>query len=103
MIPACKFLHSLNITHRDIKPENIYMVSQKPYSQIKLADVWLAKVTHSNTQMKTVCGTYHYLAPEVFRSNNRRAFDKSVDFWSCGNLFFVMLGGQLSFQGEDLE
>lgn len=58
---AIEYIHSFNFIHRDIKPENILLNNK---DQVKLCDFgWSAKL---NNQRKTFCGTYEYMAPEIF-------------------------------------
>ena len=56
-----------NISHRDLKLENLLL--QRPASEhevpaVKIADFGLAKKM-AESQMRTICGTPQYVAPEV--------------------------------------
>ena len=71
--------------HRDLKPENIFVETRDPL-QIKLADFGLAK---EELSLKTICGTYTYLAPEVAQYSlsarvPNEKYTNSVDIWSVG-------------------
>ena len=62
------------------------------------------KLDASLTRMKTRCGTFCYLAPEILSSTlisdpslKRKGYSNSVDCWSMGVLLFAMLTGTLPF------
>lgn len=55
-----EYLHENNVMYRDLKPENI-LVDKSGY--LKVIDFGLSKKVYSKTY--TVCGTPHYIAPEV--------------------------------------
>ena len=59
--------HCSNISHRDLKLENLLL--QRPATEnevpaVKIADFGLAKKM-AESQMRTICGTPQYVAPEV--------------------------------------
>ncbi|KAK4980804.1 hypothetical protein LTR28_000787 [Elasticomyces elasticus] len=85
-LQAIDYLHSQGIAHRDIKPANILVVSRPPFS-IKLTDFGLAKDVSA---LATVCGTYQYAAPEVWRGSG---YTSAVDIWSFGVVIFEYLYG----------
>ena len=45
--------------------------------------------------MDTVCGTHHYLAPELVKCDRGEieAYDKAVDVWGIGLIAYIMLFG----------
>ena len=80
--------------YRDLKPENILMDSG---GHIRLTDFGLSKILkEEEDKTYTICGTPQYLAPEVLK-NKDIGYDKSVDWWSLGCLFYEMLTGFLPF------
>lgn len=83
---ALEYLHSRGVVHRDLKPENILVESRFPLS-IKLADFGLA---NDRPDLKTVCGTYRYTAPEVYLGSQYTA---SVDLWSLGVIILQYIYG----------
>ncbi|TPX58202.1 hypothetical protein PhCBS80983_g03296 [Powellomyces hirtus] len=98
---AVKYLHDLDITHRDIKPENLLMESPEPCSRLLVSDFGLAKMLGTSLErMRTKCGTFTYLAPEVLNSSTTGGYSKCVDCWSLGVVLFTMLSGYLPF-GND--
>ena len=76
LLEAVQHIHSLGVIHRDIKPENILM---KGDGGILLADFGLAEVRASKKDgWSASCGTYGYIAPEVFYINlNRQGMSES--------------------------
>ena len=93
IILALEFLHQNNVIYRDLKPENILMDSN---GHIKISDFGLSKILeNSKDKAYTLCGTLQYLAPEILKS---RGYDKSVDWWSLGCIFYEMLTGKLPFR-----
>ena len=74
------------MAHRDLKPENILIESRSPLS-IKLANFGLA---NDKPDLKTVCGTQRYAAPEVYLGSNYTA---SVDMWSLGVIILQFIYG----------
>ncbi len=49
--------------HRDLKPENILLDSS---NNIKLSDFGWSAVFWDDEYRETMCGTYEYMAPEIF-------------------------------------
>lgn len=77
--------------------------------EVKIADFGLAKVVMEWDVRSTPCGTSFYIAPEVIRGieeqgakplcTNQRLV-KSVDVWSAGVVFYVLLCGRPPFHGQ---
>ena len=93
LILAIEFLHENNVIYRDLKPENILMNSE---GHIKISDFGLSKkLENQKDKAYTLCGTLQYLAPEILKN---KGYDKSVDWWSLGCIYFEMLTGNLPFK-----
>ncbi|KAJ7634066.1 kinase-like domain-containing protein [Mycena polygramma] len=91
---AMAHLHAHGITHRDLKPENILLRDNndlKPY--IKVCDFGLADIqTDLGTLsvMKSECGTYPFVAPEMF-DRPPPGYNYLVDSFSAGVILFTLL------------
>lgn len=97
---AVKYLHDQGITHRDIKPENILLNNNDSYPLVKVTDFGLSKII-VNSEMKTVCGTPLYLAPEILLTRGNSTYTKQIDVWSLGVLLYVLLSGSSPFNDDD--
>jgi ribosomal protein S6 kinase beta len=91
MVLALEFLHNMGVVHRDLKPENVLL---RPNGHICITDFGLAKELGDNSQVRTLCGTSEYMAPEMLMRNG---YTKAVDWWSLGALFYEMLAGKPPF------
>ena len=76
-----------------VKPENIILDSE---GHIRISDFGLSKILENpRDKAYTLCGTLKYLAPEILKN---KGYDKSVDWWSLGCIFYEMLMGCLPFK-----
>ncbi|CAH2003894.1 unnamed protein product [Acanthoscelides obtectus] len=100
IVLAIQYLHKSGVTHRDVKPGNVLLASDDPYTLIKLTDFGLSSVTEGYDLMKTMCGTWHYIAPEII-DQNIIEYDKQVDVWSMGVVLYYMLSKTLPFYSDD--
>lgn len=86
-------LHSKGIMYRDLKPENILFKE----GEIKIGDFGTASFEErSNNHM----GTKEYMAPEMYFLNEESDYDKQVDIWSLGIIFYEMLFGCTPCDGD---
>ncbi|KAE9968652.1 hypothetical protein EG328_007338 [Venturia inaequalis] len=84
-LAALEYLHGRKppVVHRDIKSDNILVQSRAPM-HIKVSDFGLSKAGDS---LHTLCGTYLYLAPEIFALQGlgeKGSYTAAVDIWSLG-------------------
>lgn len=95
-----QYLHGLRITHRDLKPENLLYYHSGAESKILITDFGLAHSGNKNGDwtMRTLCGTPHYIAPEVLL---RQPYTSAVDMWALGVITYVLLSGFLPFDDEN--
>ena len=120
LILAIESIHNLDCIHRDIKPDNILIDKN---GHIKLSDFGLAKISdklyekedekyknflqnknnEKNQKMAhnknfSCVGTAYYVAPEVLKKSG---YDKDIDWWSVGVIFFEMLVGYAPFCSKE--
>lgn len=100
MCHAVKYLHAKGITHRDLKPDNILLLDGNEDTLLKVSDFGLSKFVHTDSVMRTLCGTPLYVAPEVLMTGGRGTYTNKVDIWSLGVVLFTMLSGTLPFSDE---
>ncbi|KAK9084443.1 hypothetical protein Scep_030914 [Stephania cephalantha] len=100
LIDAVSYCHDKDIYHRDLKLENILV---DPTGTIKISDFGLsASADHFKNDglLHTICGSPHYVAPEVFSCKGYNG--ASADLWSCGVILYVLLTGYLPFCDRNL-
>ncbi|CAH2222989.1 serine threonine- kinase N2 [Pelobates cultripes] len=98
VVLGLEYLHEQNIVHRDLKLENI-VLDERGFA--KITDYGLSKEGIGyGDRTNSICGTPNYLAPEMAK---RKTYTRSVDWWSFGVVIYVMLTGNLPFEGRDIE
>lgn len=99
ILAALLYCHRINIHHRDLKPENILL--DRDTMTIKLVDFGMAALQPQGKKLTTPCGSPHYAAPEVIRT---QSYDGGkADVWSCGVILYVLLTGTppFNYSGDD--
>ncbi|KAH0602287.1 uncharacterized protein H6S33_009831 [Morchella sextelata] len=98
LLTALKIMHSKNFCHRDLKPQNILVASISPI-KVKVADFGVTKQASDSTQLRTVVGTWGYMAPEVlgFSDAETSGYTSSADIWSLGSLLHFMFTNEVPF------
>ena len=101
LLLAISYMHEQNIAHRDIKPENILLAPEETTVpgklNLKLTDFGFACFYRPERGLSQVLGSPLYMAPEIVREER---YDKSVDIWSVGVIFYELLFGMKPF-GHD--
>eukprot|EP00892_Ulva_mutabilis_P006189 jgi/Ulvmu1/3942/UM018_0165.1 len=103
LLEGVRYCHSLGVVHRDLKLENLLLEEEHDLSRIRIVDFGLAKGHfHKRAMaMDTVCGTPHYVAPEVIIGGRDVRYGPEVDLWSCGVILFILLSGEPPFYAEN--
>lgn len=96
VIAAVAHAHTHNIIHRDIKPQNILV---KDDGSVKIADFGIAMAMDATqlTQVDSVMGSVHYMAPECARGESASV---QSDVYALGVVFYELLSGQVPFAAE---
>jgi len=93
-LQAC---HEHGIVHRDLKPENIRVC---PDGTVRIMDFGICRNVNEKTITSSdgFLGTVAYMSPEQIE--DPRKVDHRSDLFSLGAMFYVMLTGRSSAQGQ---
>ena len=96
---ALAAIHSRGIVHRDLKLSNLFLVRGRG-TAVKLIDFGVVKPQgrdEFDTEVGTILGTPHYMAPEQARGVS---VDARADVYSLGSVLFRLLTGRNVFETE---
>lgn len=97
ILSALEYIHNLGVVHRDVKAENFLFKDKSANSPIKMIDFGMSAKITEGQKLNEVCGSPHYLAPELLRKN----YDSQADMWALGVLIYLMLYGKYPFDGKE--
>jgi calcium-dependent protein kinase len=80
--------------------ENIMLKVKGDLNSVTIIDFGLTKTIAPGEKLAETMGTLAFIAPEVI---SRNPYDKAVDVWSIGVVFYYLLSGKLPFYAETEE
>lgn len=95
-----EYINNYGAIHRDIKMENIMLKVKGDLNSVTIIDFGLTKTIAPGEKLAETMGTLAFIAPEVI---SRNPYDKAVDVWSIGVVFYYLLSGKLPFYAETEE
>lgn len=98
ILEALIYLHDQNIAHLDIKPQNLLLTESLPKGSIKLCDFGISRRISKDCEIREICGTPDYVAPEILSYD---PISLATDMWSLGVLTYVLLSGYSPFGSEN--
>eukprot|EP00397_Hematodinium_sp_SG-2012_P003366 GEMP01003374.1.p1 GENE.GEMP01003374.1~~GEMP01003374.1.p1 ORF type:complete len:859 (+),score=161.73 GEMP01003374.1:57-2579(+) len=99
MLCGLHYIHNLDIVHRDVKAENFLFHTKDISAPLRLIDFGMAKRLVPGEYFTSLCGSPHYLSPELVGQR----YQESTDLWSFGVLMYLMLYGRYPFDGNSPE
>ncbi|CAD8096047.1 unnamed protein product [Paramecium sonneborni] len=102
LVKAIQEFHRFGTFHRNLKPIHFVFCENLNNEQVlKLFDFGLAQLqTDKELDKSLELGSIEYLAPEIM---NDEYYDKQVDVWSLGVIWYEMLTGEIIIQNNNNE
>jgi len=97
MLAAIAYIHTKSIMHRDIKAENFLLSDKSPTSVVKMIDFGMAVKFDHGIWFKEICGSPHYLAPELIGQK----YNHMVDMWAFGVLMYLLMYGHYPYDSKN--
>jgi len=89
MLQAMDYMHKLMICHRDIKAENFMLAAPHLQAPVKMIDFGMATKFVQEEVLTELCGSPHYLAPELIGQK----YNHLADVWAFGVLMYLLMYG----------
>lgn len=86
----------------ELSPDSLDLLKELAKYEVKLVDFGCAKMkkkTDINKKLSGIIGTDYYCSPEVVKNN----YDYECDEWSCGVMMYILLSGNVPFEGDTEE
>jgi serine/threonine protein kinase, bacterial len=101
---ALNTAHKVGLLHRDVKPSNI-LLDDDDYAYLIDFGIALAIGERGLTTVGDVIGTFHYMAPERFKSQELGAppIDARSDIYALACVLYECLTAEHPFRGDSLE
>jgi len=96
MLAAIEYIHDLQIVHRDIKAENFMLSEPEWPSTVKMIDFGMACKIKEGQVLTELCGSPHYLAPELIG----KKYNELVDVWAFGVLLYLLMYGRYPYDAK---
>lgn len=96
MLKAIQYIHTAKIAHRDIKAENFMLAEPSISSQVKMIDFGMACKFEDGQVLTELCGSPHYLAPELIGQK----YDHRADVWAFGILLYLLQYGHYPYDAK---
>lgn len=89
-------MHSRGKAHRDLKLDNVLFDAE--IERVKIIDFGFSLHSEKGQMQNTVCGTPHYMCPDLSRKAPYNPF--AADVWALGIILYILFVGKLPFFAE---
>jgi myosin-light-chain kinase len=96
MLRAMDYIHKLSIAHRDIKAENFMLAEPSITANVKMIDFGMATKFKADQVLTELCGSPHYLAPELIGQK----YNHLADIWAFGILLYLLMYGHYPYDAK---
>eukprot|EP00747_Dinoflagellata_sp_TGD_P166536 gnl/TRDRNA2_/TRDRNA2_189457_c0_seq1.p1 gnl/TRDRNA2_/TRDRNA2_189457_c0~~gnl/TRDRNA2_/TRDRNA2_189457_c0_seq1.p1 ORF type:complete len:520 (+),score=126.36 gnl/TRDRNA2_/TRDRNA2_189457_c0_seq1:199-1758(+) len=96
MLRSIEYIHNLKIAHRDIKAENFMLSEPTLSSAVKMIDFGMATKFEDGQVLSELCGSPHYLAPELIGQK----YNHLADIWAFGVLLYLIMYGHYPYDAK---